>query len=343
MDDMLDYIKKCPEMVQDAINATKNANLPRYDFKRILVCGMGGSAIGGNLLTDLLRHDFKIPVEVSRRYRLPDHADKDTLVFVVSYSGNTEETLSQFVEARKRGLKIIGLSSGGYLKKWCDSLSVPFIELPAGFKPRAALPYLFFPMLEYIQQSMEDIDFSVDVEETIKVLETLRMDKEREDEIKTISGLIKNRRISIYGPEDFEAVVRRIKGQLNENSKLPSSWDVFPELNHNEIVGYEDNELNKENYVIILRDNDEHPGVKLRIDATKKIIQEKTKGIIEMRSIGKSKLSKLMSFVFLGDLLTYYLAKEEGKSPDKTDNIDELKRILKENLNMQEKLEKELV
>jgi len=347
MEKMLDYIKKYPEMIVDAVELTKKARLPKYKFKKILVCGMGGSAICGDVLADLLRdRKNSLSVEVSRRYKLPPDAGRDALVVFVSYSGDTEETLSQFVEARKNGLRMICTASGGKLKKWCETFGVPFVELPAGFKPRAALPYTLFTVLEYLQESSKDLDFSKDIKEAVEVLEELRESDEKENEIKSMAGLIKDSRINVYGSEEFEAAVKRLKTQINESSKLPASWDLFPELDHNEIVGYEDNDLNRGDYVVILRDEEsekEQPEMRARIEASKEIIQSKVKGITEIWSSGKSKLAKEMSLIFLGDLLSYYLAIEGGKLPEKTDNIDKLKEVLKEELNTQEKLEKELV
>ena len=340
MEEMIDYIMKYPEMIRDSINVTRASKLPIYDFDRILVCGMGGSAIGGDMLSDVL-NGFGIQVEVSRRYDLPKYVDKDTIVFVVSYSGNTEETLSQFVESKKLGLNIIAISSDGRLCKWCNELDIPFVQLPVGFQPRAALPYLFFPMLEYVQ-SAKNLEVSGDIKETLEVLENLRMDREKLNEIRRIASICKDSRINVYGPEHLESAIKRLKCQINENSKLPSSWAVFPELNHNEIVGYEDNLKNNDDYVILLRDTEESPAIRTRIDATKDIIQDRSKGIIQIYSEGKSDICKVISLSFLGDILSFYLAKEEGKSPLKAENIDKLKSILRNELNVQEKLEKEL-
>jgi glucose/mannose-6-phosphate isomerase len=343
MEDMLGYTRKYPEMILDAIGATKRAALPSYEFDRLLVCGMGGSAIGGDLATDVMRaYGIPLQIEISRRYALPPHVDRNTLVIFSSYSGETEETLSQFAEARRKGLQMICMTSGGRLKKWAESFGIPFVELPAGFKPRAALPYSLFTVIEYLREAGK-LDISRDIDETVQVLTELRDDPQKDNEIMSLAGLMADSRISVYAADAYEAAARRMKNQINENSKLPASWDVFPEMNHNEIVGYEDNDLNKESYILLLRDADEHPAVRTRIEATKEIIQGKVKGVAEIWSAGKSKLAKEMSLVFLSDVLSYYLAMHGKKNPDKTANIDTLKAVLKEKLNMQEKIEKGLV
>jgi glucose/mannose-6-phosphate isomerase len=350
MESMFDYIKNYPKLMQDAIELTRVASLQIYDskdFNKIIVCGMGGSAVGGDIIKDLMKDkDFlkdselrRCTVEVSREYRPPAYADNKTLVFCVSYSGDTEETLNQFVELRKRGCKMISITSGGRLKKWSERLDIPFVELPGGFKPRAAIPYLFIPILVYLSNYGIEPDFN----EAIKTLEDRVCTVENSNKIREIADVVRGHPINVYGPADFEAVVRRAKNQFNENSKLPAAWAVFPELSHNEIVGYEDNDLNKEVYVLILRDSEEDESMKAKIDATKEIIRPKVKGVVEIYSEGKSKLARMMSLFYRVDLLSYYLAVSEGKIPEKNDFIDRLKSVLAEKVGLANKLESELV
>jgi len=343
MDDMLGYIRKYPKMSLDAIETAKKSWLPSLKFDRLLVCGMGGSAVGGDIAADIMRnYGIPLQIEISRRYALPPYVRGDTLVIFSSYSGETEETLSQFAEARRRGLRMMAMSSGGRMKDWAVRFGVPFVELPAGFKPRAALPYSLFTILEYLRECGK-LDLTEDINETVKVMSDLREDRQKDSEMMALADLMAGCRISVYAGEAFEAAARRVKNQINENSKLPASWDVFPEMDHNEIVGYEDNDANAGNYVLLLRDADENPAVRERIEVTKELIRGKVKGVVELWAVGKSPLAKEMSLLFLADLLTYYLAKQAGKSPDKTANIDALKAALKEKLNTQEKLEKDLV
>lgn len=351
METMLDYIKSYPKLIQDAIGIAKNANLPKLDsgdFDRIIVCGMGGSAVGGDLLKDLLKDsNVGMTVDVLREYKPPAYVGSKALVFCVSYSGDTEETLSQFVELRKRGCKIISITSGGRLKKWSERFGIPVIGLPGGFKPRAAMPYLFVPMLVYLSSCVYGLGFEMGSERSLKkAIETLESKSctlEKHTKIKGIAEIIRGHPINVYGPADFEAVVRRAKNQFNENSKLPAAWAVFPELDHNEIVGYEDNELNKETYVLLLRDYEEDESMRTRIEATKEIIRPKVKGVVEIYADGESRLERTISLLYYVDLLSYYLAAAEGKIPEKNDFIDKLKSVLAEKVNLVKKLESELV
>ena len=165
----IEVIKKYPEMILDAWDITNNTKLPEYEFDNVLVCGIGGSGIGGLLLKDLVRDNVEYPIEVFSDYSLPYYADDKTLVFCVSYSGDTEETLSQFVEATRRECKIIGISSGGKLEEWCRKLKLPFVKLPVGLLPREALPYLFIPLIAYLQK-VKSVDVKKDFQETVKLL-----------------------------------------------------------------------------------------------------------------------------------------------------------------------------
>jgi glucose/mannose-6-phosphate isomerase len=353
MEKTIDYIRKYPEMISDAMDTVRHSELPRSSFDGIVIAGMGGSAIGGDLLSEIIRdHEAPISVRVSRSYSLPKPLGKDTLVIFSTYSGETEETLSQFVEARKLGLRMVCFTSGGRLRKWCETLGIPHVALPIGFKPRAALPYLFFTVLEYVQECKglfqppdisRSLDFQDDVDETVRVLTDLREDGSVDGELKKAAELISGHRISVYGPEEFQTAVVRTKNQINENSKLPCGWAVFPELDHNEIVGYEDNDLNRESYVVILRDSKESREISNRIESTKTIIGPNVRGIVEIWSHGNSRLARSMSLIYQADLLSYFLAISSGVSPEKTDTIDRLKAELKEKNNLLEKLEKEII
>lgn len=348
-------------MVLDAVQLTKISKLPDYtigkDYDKILISGMGGSSAGGFLLKDLLEeyrgssdkpiistpNTGKVPfkaIEICTSYDAPSFVDEKTLVFVVSYSGNTEETLSQFVQLRKGGAKTISLTSGGKLKDWCIRLGLPYIEVPTGFAPRAAVPYLFIPIVQYVAGEV----MKEDIAETVKVLDDLRKSDKDIEEIKTMANFMKGHNIVVYGISGMESVACRAKTQINENGKLTSAWATFPQLCHFDIMGYEDNDLNRDTYVLFLRDEKgENPSMRLRIDTFKDIIQSKVKGTAEIYSVGECKLSRMLSLLFYVDLLSYFLATEDNKIAQKNDNIDELKRVLKEKINLQEQLEKELV
>lgn len=332
---MIEIIKKYPEMVADAVEIVEKTEIPDYKFNKIIVSGIGGSAISGELLRCLLRDKIRIQIEVSKDYHLPAYADDNTLVFCISYSGNTEETLSQFVDAVEKKCRIIGVTSGGKLKEWCEKLNIPYVQIPGGYQPRAALPYLFIPLIVSLQR-FGLINLKSDIDETIQTLREIKT-----DDIKEIASNLKDSIPIIYGPNEYSAVAQRMKTQFNENSKVPAKYDVFPELNHNEIVGYQNENLNKNSYVILLRDK-ESEEIRAGIEITKDVIKDRVKGVREVWTQGNSRLSKMMSLIFIGDILSYELAVLNNVDPVPVENIDTVKRRLKERLNLVETLEKRL-
>jgi glucose/mannose-6-phosphate isomerase len=330
---MIEFIKKYPEMCLNAVKIAEKVDIPDYKFNKIVICGMGGSAVSGDLLKDLLKNRISIPIDVCRDYHLPAYVDKDTLTFCISYSGNTEETLSQFVDCVKRKSKIIGITSGGKLEEWCKNFNLPYVLIPSGYQPRSALPYLLFSIIVCLQK-LGVVNLHKEIDETIEILKKIKIDS-----VKKLANSMKDSTIVVYSSDEFSGVVRRVKTQINENSKMPAKYDVFPELDHNEIVGYQNERLNNNSFVLILRDKDEPEEIKARIEITKDLIKGKVKGIEEIWAEGKSKLARMMSLVFLGDVLSYELAVLNNVDPVEVENIVVLKKRLKERLNLVEKLE----
>lgn len=325
---MLDYKKLCEDAIKLADGIQLNFDRPH----NIIFAGMGGSGISGDLAKDIASLD--IPVEVSKGYNLPVHANSNTLFICTSYSGNTEETLSQFVEAVKRRCSILSITSGGKLLEWSGKFNIPVIHLPTGYQPRDALPYLFFSLIACLEK-LGLKSFSGEVKEFLEVIQEINL-----SEIDEIASAIKDSLPVIYGSSEFSGVMRRIKSELNENSKMLAKFDELPELNHNEVVGYEI--LSYPNVsVIFIRDKDERSEISRRAEITKEIVKDKVNGIHEIWSYGSSKLAKVMSLVYQGDYLSFKLAELRNVNREQVRTIDKVKEDLK-GLNTVEKLEKEL-
>lgn len=333
----IDVIKKYPEMILDSVAIVSRSKLPNYQFDEILVCGIGGSGIGGLLLKDLLKDRSDCPIEVYSGYDLPYYADDKTLVFFVSYSGDTEETLSQFVEAVRRGCKIIGISSNGKLEEWSIKLKLPFVKLPKGYLPREALPYLLIPLIVYLQK-VKSVDVKKDLQETVKLLRELNLN----NYYKMVDSL-RNTIPMIYASNKFAGVAKRFQNQFNENTKIPAKHEILPELNHNEINAYQDPVLNKNFSMILLRDDNDSEQIKTRFELTRKLAEGKVKSIVEISAKGESLLAKMMSLILIGDYLSYKLAEAKNVDPDAVKNNDILKAELKKKCKTVEKLEKELM
>ena len=257
-------------------------NFPKPD--NIVVAGLGGSAIGGDLLKDWTKTQLSIPIEVSREYHLPAYANKKTLVVITSYSGDTEETLSSFLDALKRGCMIYCISSGGALIKYARKHKVPHLQVPSGMPPRAALPYMLIPLLVLMEKAGLVKGVQDELKETFPLLEKISTDngptKETNDNFaKMLAHNIGETTPIIYGFGVYRSVAQRFKQQFNENSKSAAKWEYFPELDHNEIVGWEGRgEQCKWFSVIFIRDKEEPVEIECRIETTKQIMERRGLG-----------------------------------------------------------------
>ncbi|MFB6076153.1 MAG: bifunctional phosphoglucose/phosphomannose isomerase [Candidatus Aenigmatarchaeota archaeon] len=278
--------------------------------QNIIVSGMGGSAISGNILRDYLKSKIDIPINVNRNYDLPEFADENTLLFLISYSGKTEETLSAFESGKDMNCKIVFITSNkdlGIENK---------IKVPEGLLPRASLPYLFIPIIKTLEISGLISDQGSEIDHTIDILK--EFDPER---AKILADRIRGRIPIIYSSDNYSSISYRWQTELNENSKTIAHHNIFTELNHNEIEG----NFNKDFFVVVLKDEEDKSSKQIEI--TKKLIDEKT-NIKEIELVGKGKLAKLFYGIYFGDWVSYYLAELKNVSPEKMDNINRIKKEL---------------
>ncbi len=315
---MLKIIEDFPQQCKTALSLTKGMTISGK-VDKIIVAGMGGSAVSGDLLK-IFMHDSKIPVFVVRDYKVPNFVDENTLLFAVSYSGNTEETLSAFEDAQKKKAKIIAVTSGGQLA----TMAKKTVKIPAGLQPRAALGYLFLPVLGVLVNSGIVKENSSDVNEMLDILS-------KTNDFKTfgekLAKQIGNKTPLVYASESIGAVAYRWKTQLNENSKTAAFTHVFSEMNHNEIVGYQT--MGKEKFIsIFIRDNFDNDTIKKRMDITKEIISQRV-DVAEAYTKGNSLLSRLFSGIYYGDFVSYYLAIQNKIDPTPVTVIENLKKRLK--------------
>lgn len=346
---MLSHLIKTSDYCRDAIKRAEQTSIPKkVKPKNIIIIGMGGSAIGGEILKDWLRDQLPIPIEVCRDYTLPAYANKNTLVFANSYSGNTEETLSAFLAAIRRKCPTIAITSDGQLEAFCKKLQVPHVIIPSGLPPRVAIPYLFFPLPVLMEKMGILSNVEDELEETMQVLE--RVGKANSPSVPTENNKAKKLAHElmgttpiIYGFKQYSAIAHRLKTQFNENSKVPSKHDTFPELNHNETVGWEAPEtLTKKYSIILIRDPEEPPEIRNRIETTTALAFKKAKNIIEIDAEGKRKLAKMFSVLCVGDYASVYLAILQNKDPTPVKIIDRVKSELAKKTSMTEKFKAEI-
>ena len=345
--DMLSFCVEAPKHYEKAAKLAKTVSINYPKPKTIIVAGMGGSAIGGELLKDWARDKIAVPIEVCREYSLPAYANKNTLVFVVSYSGETEESLSAFLDAIKRKCMAVCISSGGVLHEFAEKLNVPCLRVTSEMAPRATLPYLFMPLPILLNKIGIVSDVTSEISETIKILRQVSDSNSPEKLFnsnfsKKLASNICGTVPVVYGFGIYRAVAQRVKTQFNENSKVPAKWEFFPELNHNEIVGWEAvRELAKYFSVIFIRDNDESEAMRQRIVATKELICKESVKVFEVQSIGKSMLAKMSSVICTGDFTSVYLAIMRGIDPTPVKAIILLKEKMKRS-GVKEKIIREL-
>jgi len=336
---MLDTLARFPEQIKETIdiaNSTELASLLKID--NIIINGMGGSAISGDIIQRFFRDSLEIPIFVNREYDLPKWANKDTLVLSQSYSGNTEETLSTFKNASQKRCKIVGISSGGKLQEYCEKRNIPHIKIPSGLPPRAATAYILFSSvlaLKKIGLLKEAIES--EIEETITITDDFRKNNnkavpEKDNISKQIANTISNTIPQVYGWGIYTPIAKRWCTQFNENSKIIARYDIAPECNHNDIVGWSMNpETSKKFTCILFRDEgNESIHIAKRLDFMKDLFKDVAANVIEIQVKGKKTLAKMMYAMYLGDFVSCYLAILREIDPTPVEVIVELKRALAE-------------
>ncbi|MBO2519694.1 bifunctional phosphoglucose/phosphomannose isomerase [Limnochorda sp.] len=334
--DMAGAIHGLPEQCEEAWRGAQSADLPPWERPRqVVVLGMGGSAIGAELVAGLLEGSAPVPIAVHRGYGVPGYVGPETLVIASSYSGNTEETLSGYDAAKSRGAQLVAVTTGGALAERAERDGVPWVRIPSGLQPRAAIGHSLVPQLAILHRAglMENPEPSV--QEAIRVLKGLRERLEpavpaAQNEAKQIALDFHQRLPVIYGTQGWKGVVAyRWKTQINENAKAQAMANQFPELNHNETVGWEvPPAINRLCQVVLLREPDDPALIRRRIEVTAELMRPHVAGIREVWAEGDSALARLFSLLYLGDYVSLYLAYLYRVDPTPVKAIDRLKREL---------------
>ncbi len=311
---LLDFPKQCKE----ALSLAKGIKI-NEEIDKILVCGMGGSGIGGDLLKAYMS-DSDIPVHVVKGYEIPEFVDENTLCFAISYSGNTEETLSALTRAKNKEAKTIAITSGGQLSDLVDIV----IKVPSGLQPRNAVAYLFFPILGVLYNSgITDVKNN-ELSEMIKILSDVEYFDEKG---RDLARKIKDKTPIIYSSQRLKPCAYRFKCQINENAKHPAWHHEIPEMCHNELVGYTGMERSK--FIsIMIRDREDHERIKKRMDILKGLFDE-TVDVEEILTMGESLLARMFSVIYLSDWASYHLAMWKRIDPTPVFIIENLKKALK--------------
>ena len=304
------------------IGNSVNFNTTGKSFENILICGLGGSGIGGTIIAQLLAPKLNIPVLVNKDYHIPAFVNEKTLVIASSYSGNTEETLEMLAQAEKKNAEIAVVSSGGKLIEICKEKNYNFIQIPEGFPPRAAFG-LSFPQLFYVlhKYGIIDASFEQEIQSSIDLL------NQKEEAIKTEAHTLAQKLLNkipvIYSAAPFEGVSVRFRQQLNENSKMLCWHHALPEMNHNELVGWAGGNDNLA--VVFFRNESDYYRTQKRVEINKEIIAKHTPYIFEIYSKGDTDLIRTLYLVHFGDWVSVYLAEMKNIDPVEVNVITYLK------------------
>lgn len=334
--DMFSVLFDFPVQVCDAVDIAGNVKIKgNYrGIKNIIINGLGGSAIGGDILRSYTAGEIKIPVSVNRNYTLPAYADRNTLAILASYSGNTEETVTAFRDALKKGCRIICVTSGGAVEKMAKKNKTDIIKIPGGLQPRCALGYSFFSLLVLftklglIKDKADEInDVIINLEQSLS--EYINPSFENNEALR-IAAALKGRLPLVYSSADvLDAVNLRWRGQISENAKILAYGNLYPEMNHNELVGWKLNEdILKKTAVIFLNDRDDNERIKLRMKITEKVYRKYSGLVMDLSSDCRTRLGRMFDLIFLGDWVSYYLSILNEVDPTPVEAISRLKKEL---------------
>ena len=321
---MNDYINDFSNHLREAIEIANNTTLSPYtkEIRNILICGLGGSGIGGTIVSDIISSKVNIPIAATKDYSIPNFVNEHTLVIANSYSGNTEETLYALEKCQARGAEIAVITSGGKLKTIAEENKYNKIIIPGNQPPRAMFGYafteLFFMLNHY---GIIDDSFKSDFDKAITLIDTEKADIQKQ--AMNLAKKMYKQTPVIYVAKGFEGVAVRFRQQLNENSKMLGWHNVVPEMNHNELLGWRTNVDGLA--VVYFRNKCDYDRNQIRMDINKKVISKFTSNITEIWSKGDSLIENSLYHISVGDWTSWYLSEMNNVDAIEIDVIDFLK------------------
>jgi glucose/mannose-6-phosphate isomerase len=327
---MKTLIENFSKQLREAITIGQNSKLQTSNFKlqTVLVTGLGGSGIGGTIVSEIVAGECSIPITVNKDYFIPAFVNENSLVIVSSYSGNTEETIQAMEAALKAKAKIVCVTSGGKIAEVAKNNHCDLILIPGGSPPRAALAYsltqLFF-ILKKLQ--LIKTDFGKQLSAAAELIDA--EEKNIRTEAADVAELLHKKIPVLYATDGYNGVATRFRQQMNENSKMLAWHHVLPEMNHNELVGWAGgrNDL----AVVILRNKTDYERTQSRIEFSKKVFAQHTPHVKEIWSKGSSMLEQSIYLIHLTDWVSLFLAEKKGIDATEVKVIDSLKEQLAKN------------
>jgi glucose/mannose-6-phosphate isomerase len=323
---MLDEVLAIPDHLRDALWRVESARLEPGEAAGLMVCGMGGSAIGGDLAAAALGDRCTRPLLTVRGYELPPWATPDWAILCSSYSGDTEEAIACFAAAEALGARRIAVSTGGELAELARAASVPVIGLPGALAPRAAVAYMFVAAAEIAALAAVAPRIHIEIDAAAAHLEAGR--EELRQRAAAIAAKLEGTVAVVYGADLTVAAARRWKAQANENSKLPAFFSELPEADHNELAGWAGAKDGARLAAVFLEDSDQHPRERRRLELTAEVVADAGAEVVRVESVGETRTARLLWTVMLGDLVSVELALARGVDPTEVEVIERFKRQL---------------
>ena len=323
---MEEMIMNFPNQLEEALKIASEIKIKvsRDSIDNVIICGMGGSAIGGSFIQSFFRLESAVPIFVNRSYDIPAWVNDRTLVIVSSYSGNTEETVAACHTAISAQAKMVILTSGGKLREMAINHKIDLVTIPPGSpSPRACLGYSIVLMTKVLIEAKVVNDLAFD--SLRSAMQLIKYDQDSiMQEAMSIAKILHSKTPVIYCPDHLETSAIRWRQQINENSKLLCWHHVIPEMTHNEIVGWLDQR--DDIAVIVFRSRDSHKRVVHRIDFLIEALTELSSHVYEVNAKGNSIIESSIYLIHLGDWVSLYLAQFKGVDPIEITIIDKLKR-----------------
>jgi glucose/mannose-6-phosphate isomerase len=318
---MLDAVRALPEHLRDALWRIESARPATMEAPAAYVCGMGGSAIGGDLAAAALSDRLTRPLSVARGYQLPSWAPAGSAVLCSSYSGDTEETLACYAAAEALGAQRLVATTGGELAEVARRDGVPVIGLPAGLQPRAAVGYMFCVAAELVALALAGPRIHTEIDAAASHLGGAF--EATEERARDLASRVGDAVPVIFGGDLTVPVAYRWKTQVNENAKQPAYSAALPEADHNELEGW--TRAEGRFAAIFLEDRDQHPRERRRFELTARAIEPHAAAVIRLETEGETRTERLLHAVMLGDLFSIELADAHGVDPMPVEGIDSFK------------------
>ncbi|OFY95108.1 MAG: bifunctional phosphoglucose/phosphomannose isomerase [Bacteroidetes bacterium RIFCSPLOWO2_12_FULL_31_6] len=324
---MKELIANFTQHLTEAINISKSSALTPFKGKidNVLICGLGGSGIGGTIISQVVAENANCPIVINKDYKIPTFVNQNTLVIACSYSGNTEESIEMLEHAKSKNAVIACITSGGKLLEIAQKNKYNSIVIPGGYPPRAAFGLAFPPLFFFLSHyHIITFDYVAQLKNAVKFIAA--EEGNMVAEAKMVTEKLFNKIPVIYVDANYEGVAVRFRQQINENAKMLCWHHVIPEMNHNELVGW--TTKNENLAVVLFRNKDDYFRTQKRMEINKTVFSKYTSTIIEIFSKGNSRLEQALYLIHLGDWISFLLAEKKGIDVTEVDVITNLKNEL---------------